>query len=116
MLTFGNKVSSDYHLQNVAPTVTVCSYLGLSEGKKDGGGNVVVDRGACELLLAKLGGDIHFFRLYFIGQTLSHEKPVRHAEKYSAIMCLRKKQRVGFKEQLAETDFTKPEQWTSGMT
>lgn len=84
--------------------------------KKDGGGNVVVDGGACEFLLAKLGGAIHLFHLYFIGQTLSREKPARHAEKYSAVMCLRKKQRVGFEEQLAETDFTKPEQLTSGMT
>lgn len=35
--------------------------------KKDDGGNVVVDGGACEFLLAKLRGGIHLFYLHFIG-------------------------------------------------
>lgn len=44
-----------------------------------------------------------------LARTLPYENSIRPAEKYSPVMCLRKKWRMDFEEQLAGTDLIKPE-------
>lgn len=77
--------------------------------KKNDGGHVVVDGGACKFLLAKLRVAYTSSTYILLSRTLLLEKPARQAEKYSPLISLRKKRRVGFDEQVAETDLNKPE-------
>lgn len=92
MLTFRNQVSSDDHLQNVAPNVTMCSYRHLPK-EREGWWGKCSRRWSLWVVIGQAWRRHTSLPLTFYWIELcSHEKPERHAEKYSAAMCLRKKQ------------------------